>query len=507
MEKLGKILALKLRESLQAVLPIVLIILLLHATVAPMPTGTLMLMIVGGGLLIVGLTLFSLGTDMAMMPMGEHIGSALIRSRNLTLLICSCFIFGFIVTVAEPDLQIMTKQVPSLPDWGLVVGVGAGVGIFLVLAVLRILFRLKLAYMLMVCYAATFLVGLVSSDYLAVAFDASAVTTGPVTVPFLLAMGVGIAATIGGHGTENDNFGFCGLCSIGPILTVLIMGFFYNAQSTGYLFETPSTVGNTAQLLGLFSIGFAHSFREVLMVVVPIVGIFSIYQVTHLRLSRTELVKLGVGLLYLMAGLTIFLTGVNRGFMPAGKFLGATMGALSFNWILVPICLLVGGCVVAAEPAVHVLTRQVEAITSGAISRRMMLLGMAFGVGLALSLSMLRMMLDISIWWIMVPGYLLALALTYCVPDMFVGIGFDSGGVAAGAMSAAFVLPFTIGVCEALGGNIMTDAFGVVGIIAMMPPITVQTMGFVYGLMLKREQRVPHPAAEIGDSGETERTE
>lgn len=491
MEKLKQVLMLKLKESLQAVLPIVIIILLLHATVAPMPTGTLMLMIVGGALLIVGLTLFSLGTDMSMMPMGEHIGSALIRSRKLPLLIFSCFIFGFIVTIAEPDLQIMTKQVPSMPDWGLVIGVGAGVGAFLVIAVLRVLFRLRLANVLMVCYAVTFLVGIASSDYLAVAFDASAVTTGPVTVPFLLSMGIGIAATIGGRGTEDDNFGFCAICSIGPILTVLIMGLFYSAHSTGYLFETPSTVENMTQLIGLFSMGFVHSFRDVLMVVVPIVGIFSIYQFTHLRLSKTELVKLGVGLLYLMAGLTIFLTGVNRGFMPAGKFLGTTMGALSNNWILVPICLFVGGCVVAAEPAVHVLTKQVEEITSGAISKRMMLLGMAFGVGLAMALSMIRMMLDIPIWWVMVPGYLLALALTFCVPDMFVGIGFDSGGVAAGAMSAAFVLPFTIGACEAMGGDIMADAFGVVGIIAMMPPITVQIMGFIYSRMLEKGQRAP----------------
>ena len=498
-----KILLEKFKESVQAALPIGLIILVLHFTLVPMPMGTLALMIVGLVFLILGLALFSLGTEMAMMPMGEHIGSALLQSRNLVLLIFSCFIFGFVVTVAEPDLQVMTKQVPSIPDFALLGGVAAGVGVFLVIAVLRILFRKKLSYMLMAMYAVTFFVALFSADYLAVAFDASAVTTGPVTVPFLLAMGSGIAAVSSGKGSEEDNFGICGICSIGPILAVLILGLFFDSQSTGYEFETPSTVANLAELAVLFGDGFLHSFKEVLMVIFPIVGIFSIYQFTRLKLSKTELVKIGVGLLYLMVGLTIFLTGVNKGFMPAGKYLGEAMGSLDHNWVLVPICLFVGACVVVAEPAVHVLTKQVEEITSGAISRRMLLSSMALGVGLAMSLAMVRMLVGISIWWIMVPGYLIALTLTFFVPSIFVGIGFDSGGVAAGAMSAAFVLPFTIGVCEALGGNIMIDAFGVVGMIAMMPPVTLQLLGVFYNLKLKREERAAAAAEAAAGADES----
>ena len=483
---MGKVLMEKLKESVQAALPIMLIIVLLHFTVAPMPLGTLALMFVGGVLLIVGLTLFSLGTDMAMMPMGEYIGSALMQSRKLMLLVVSCFVFGFIVTIAEPDLQVMTKQVPSMPDWALLGGVAAGVGLLLVLAILRILFRLRLSYLLMVLYATTLLVAFVSPDYLAVAFDASAVTTGPITVPFLLALGIGVASTIGGKGSEDDNFGICAVCSIGPILMVLFMGLFYDPQTTGYELETPAAAGSLGQLIAIFYDGLLHSFGEVLMVIVPIIGIFMLYQVTRLKLSKGQLIKLGVGVLYLMVGLTIFLTGVNRGFLPSGRFLGETMGSLSYNWILVPICLFVGACVVVAEPAVHVLAKEVEGVTSGVISGRMLILGMAVGVGLAMSLSMLRMLLGISVWKIMLPGYLLALALTFRVSPMFVGIGFDSGGVAAGAMSAAFVMPFTIGVCNALGGNIITDAFGTVGMIAMMPPITVQLMGAVYKAKLKK---------------------
>ncbi|GHS93157.1 membrane protein [Synergistales bacterium] len=493
-----KVLLEKLKESLQAVLPIGSIILLLHFTIVPMPLGTVALMIFGMATLIIGLTLFSLGTEMAMMPMGAHIGSALLKSKSLALLMGGCFIFGFIVTVAEPDLQVMSTQVPSVPNFILLAGVAAGVGLFLVVAIMRVLFRLKLAHMLIVMYAFTFALAVFSSDYLAVAFDASAVTTGPITVPFLLALGAGVAGINGGKGSEEDNFGICAVCSVGPILAVLITGLFFDSSSSGFAVETSAAAESFGELLHIFSVGLEHAFLDVLMVIVPIVGMFGIFQLTHLKLSRTELVKIGVGIFYLVIGLTIFLTGVNEGFLPAGRFLGESMGKLTYNWVVIPISLVIGACVVVAEPAVHVLTRQVEEITNGAISKKMLLWGMAAGVGLALGLATTRMLLGISIWWILLPGYLLAVILTFFVPSIFVGIGFDSGGVAAGAMSAAFVLPFTLGVCESVGGNIMIDAFGVVGMISMMPPITIQIVGVLYNLKVRNAKRAQaKPVASI----------
>ncbi|MDR1731122.1 MAG: DUF1538 domain-containing protein [Synergistaceae bacterium] len=484
-----KILVGKLKESLQAVLPVVAIILFVHLTLAPMSKEILTSMLWGMAFLIVGLTLFSLGTDLAMMPMGQHIGSALLQSRNLALLTGGCFIFGFVVTIAEPDLQIMTHQVPSIPDFTLLVSIAAGVAAFLVLAVLRVLFRFRLSYALIVMYAFTFLIALFSADYLAAAFDASAVTTGPVTVPFLLAMGAGLAAVSGGRESADDNFGICAICSIGPILAVLIAGLFFDPQSTRYEVDVPAAVGGAGALATVFALELVHSLRNVGMVIVPIAGIFMIFQITHLKLSRTELVKIGVGLLYLLFGLTLFLAGVNGGFLPAGKYLGETMGAMEHRWILIPLCLAIGACVVVAEPAVHVLTKQVEEITNGAISRRTLLVGMALGVGLAMSMAMIRILTGLSIWWILLPGYLLALTLTFFAPGFFVGIGFDSGGVAAGAMSAAFVLPFTIGVCRGTGENVALAAFGVVGMIAMMPPVTLQLIGVLYRLRLERAER------------------
>ncbi len=494
----------KLKESLQAVLPIGVIVLVLHFTIAPMPAGTLALMLVGAVLLVVGLTLFSLGTDMAMMPMGQHVGSALLHSRKVPLLVVVLFIFGFIVTAAEPDLSVLAGQVTSVDSTVLIVSISAGVGLFLVLAAFRVLLRWKLSRILMICYPLSFLIAIFAGEYLALAFDASAVTTGPITVPFLLAIGAGFAAISSSKDADENNFGICAVCSIGPIIAMLVLGMFHDPASNQYSQSPVPDVHSAGELAGVMGTGLWHTLIEVLWVILPILVIFLIFQVVKLRLSRTELVKIFFGLGYLLVGLTVFLCGVNYGFMPAATFLGAAMGALNYNWVLIPLCVVIGACVVMAEPAVHVLTKQVEEITSGAISRGMMLVGMAGGVGLAMSLAMVRLLLGISIWWILIPGWALALALTFFVPKIFVGIGFDSGGVAAGAMSAAFVLPFTIGVCGALEArDVMQHAFGVVGMIAMMPPITVQVMGVIYKLKLRKSERL-EAEAEALDAAQAE---
>lgn len=487
---LGRTLLEKLVESLRAVVPIGAIVLVLHFTISPMPLGTLMLMVAGMVLLIIGFTLFSIGTEIAMMPMGEHIGSALIRSKSMPVIIICLIVFGIAVTAAEPGLAVLANQVASIPNTQLIIGISVGVGIFLVLATLRILFRWPLGRLLIVMYIITFALAIFMSDYVAVAFDASAITTGPITVPFLLAIGAGFTSIMVGRGSDDDSFGICAVCSVGPILAVLILGMFYNANDTSYTQQTADSAGSFGELISIYWDGLVQTFFEVLVVLVPIVAIFIIFQIVKLKLSRTELVKIFVGLIYLLFGLTIFLAGANYGFMPAAIVLGETMGALDFNWVVIPVCLVVGVCVTLAEPAVHVLTKQVEEVTNGAISRGMMLFGMCLGVGIAMSLAMVRILFNVSIWWVLVPGYIIALALTLFVPKIFIGIGFDSGGIAAGAMSAAFVLPFTTGVCIAAGGNVVTDAFGVVGLIAMMPPIIIQIMGIIYKIKLKRTEQL-----------------
>ena len=485
---MGKKLLEKLLEAGRSVWPICLIVFVLHFTLAPMPLGTLALFISGSLLLIIGIAIFTLGSEMAMMPIGQFIGAGLTRSRKLWLLLGGSFLLGVFVTIAEPDLQVLTKQVPTVPDMTMVVAVAVGVGIFLMLALLRILLKIKLSHMFIILYTLVFIVAaLTAPDYLAVAFDAGGVTTGPITVPFILALGAGVSAVRGGDNAEEDSFGLCALCSIGPILTVLILGLFFKSSSGGYAYETPSSVSGIAELLSLYGNGIKDFFSEVAIALFPVLLIFALFQLFQKKkLPVGQLIKIGIGLLYTVIGLTIFLVGVNIGFMPAGHSLGNNLASLPYNWVLIPISILIGFFVVAAEPAVVVLTRQVEEITSGAISKKMMMFGLSVGVSGALALAMFRIMSGISIWFFLVPGYLIALVLSFFVSDIFTAIAFDSGGVASGSMAAAFLLPFALGACEALGGNVMTDAFGIIAMIAMLPLVSIQVIGLIYKIKLNQ---------------------
>lgn len=482
-----KVLKEKLKESTFSVLPIVVIVLLLHWTIAPLEGWTLAKMGVGVAMLFVGLVLFSIGVELAMLPIGQHVGAALITSRRLWLVLAALFVFGFIVTAAEPDLAVLANQVASIPNLNLVIGISVGVGFFLMVAVLRAVFHWKLGRVLSIAYPIAFIVALFSSDYLAVAIDSAAVTTGPVTVPFLLAIGGGFAASASDRNAEDNNFGISAICSVGPIISVLVLGMFHNAADTHYLPPQDAAVASVSQLFMLFGGAMGHTLGEVLMILLPILAVFLIFQVTRLKLSKSELIKIFFGLLYLLVGLTVFLVGVNKGFMPAATSLGEAIGSLADNWVLMPISMGIGAAVVLAEPTVYVLVNQVARITEDAIPRRLMLAAMTLGVGLAMALSMARILYGISIWWILLPGYGLSLLLTFLTPNIFVGIGFDAGEVVTGAMSAAFVIPFAVGVCSVIPGrNVVVDAFGIAGILTMVPPIIIQTLGLLYRQRMRR---------------------
>lgn len=467
-----------LKESTQSILPICAIVLAFSFV---LPLTTVALFLTGAVLLVIGLSIFTLGSDMAMIPMGEAIGSELTRSKKIGWIAGGGLLIGVVVTIAEPDLQVLTKQVPAVPDEVLVGAVALGAGAFLLLALLRIVFQINLAHLFIISYALVFLVaGIFSPDFLAVAFDSGGVTTGPITVPFILALGMGVSTVLSGKNSEEDSFGLCALCSIGPILAVLFMGIFYDASSSGFAFESPAELDSLSQIPLLYATQFVASLTEVVEVLLPIMTIFILLQILRLRLSRTRLIKIFVGIIYTILGLSVFLTGVNVGFMPVGRFLGGHIAKFSHNWVLIPLSAVLGFFIVAAEPAVHVLNKQVEDITSGAISQRVMQIGLSVGVSLAVCLSMIRIMYQIDIWYFLLPGYAIALLQTRFTPKVFTAIAFDSGGVAAGTMAAAFLLPFGVGVCEALGGNIMTDAFGMIAMIATLPLITIQGIGILF---------------------------
>ena len=471
----------KLREALTAVSPTIGSVLLLSFTIAPIPPSILLLFLFGAVMLIVGMMFFTLGAELAMTPVGERIGTRIAQSRKLGIVLLLCFVLGFVITISEPDLQVLAEQVPSVPNAVLIVAVAAGVGVFLMIAMLRMLFSKTLRMLLIIFYLLIFaLAFFVPDDFISVAFDSGGVTTGPMTVPFIMALGVGFAAVRSDKHAEDDSFGLVALCSIGPILAVLLLGLLYHPENTAYTPSEIPVIRDSVELWKYFATGLPQYIEEIAISLLPIVAFFAVFQIISLKMKGRALLKVVIGILYTYVGLVLFLTGVNVGFMPAGNYLGETIAGLSYRWVLIPIGMVIGYFIVKAEPAVYVLKEQVEEITSGAISGEAMGLSLSLGVAASIGLAMIRVLTGISIFWFILPGYFIALCLSFFVPKIFTAIAFDSGGVASGPMTATFLLPFAMGACQAVGGNIVQDAFGVVAMVAMTPLITIQVMGAIY---------------------------
>ena len=479
----------KFQESIASVLPITIIVLLLCFTVAPIPNNMLVSFLTGAALLIVGMAFFTLGADTAMTPIGTKVGSCITKSKKVWLIVFVSFLLGIIITISEPDLQVLANQVPNIPNAALIGAVALGVGVFLVIAMLRILFGISLNILLIGFYIVVFgLAMLVPKNFWAVAFDSGGVTTGPMTVPFIMALGVGVSAIRSDRHAGNDSFGLVALCSIGPILAVLVLGLMYPSEAAYTPVEIPE-MENSQEMILLFVHGLPHYAKEVAIALAPIVAFFFLFNTFYIKMPKKPLISISVGLIFTYVGLVLFLTGVNVGFMPVGNYIGNLIGSKRFNWILLPIAMLIGYFIVKAEPAVHVLNKQVEDLTAGSIPARAMELSLSIGVATSLGLAMIRVLTGISVMYFLVPGYVLALGLSFFTPKIFTSIAFDSGGVASGPMTATFLLPFAMGACEAIGGpeRIVSDAFGVVAMVAMTPLITIQLLGVEYKFRTRKE--------------------
>ena len=477
-------------ESLCAVLPITGIVMVISVFLVPMQLGTLVMFLVGAVMLILGMGLFQLGAEMAMTPIGEGIGVQLSKTKWVWLLLLIAFVMGAIITISEPDLQVLAEQVPAVPNMALILTVAVGVGLFLAVAVLRIKYRISLSLLLIVLYLA--LIGasmFVPKEFLAVAFDSGGVTTGPMTVPFIMAMGVGLASSRSDKNSASDSFGLVALSSIGPILAVLLLGCFFKPTEAEYSFGQLVEVLTTRDVVWVFANELPKFFGEVAISLLPIMAVFVLFQLITRRYYKRQIKRIIVGMLYTYGGLVLFLAGVNVGFAPVGAFLGSELASLPYNWVLIPIGMLIGYYIVKAEPAIQVLNHQVENVTDGAISVKAMNRCMSIGVAISIGLAMLRILVGIPIYWIIIPGYLIALIMSVLVPKIFVGIAFDSGGVASGPMTSTFLLPLSIGTCNALGGDLMTDAFGVVALVALTPLIAIQIMGLVYKFKTEKLQK------------------
>lgn len=476
----------KLKESVLAVAPITALVLIL-CCFFPIPGWTVFAFIFGAFMLIFGLSFFNLGAESSMMKLGEDIGAFVTKKKNLWFLIGVTVAIGLVITIAEPDLMVLAEQMQTtIPKIQLILFVAIGVGVFLALALLRIVLQINLNVMLFIMYFIVFLLAaFVPSEFISVAFDSGGVTTGPMTVPFILALGIGVAGARGSDSSKDDSFGLVSFCSVGPVIMVLILGLIYRNPNV----DSSSVVLFTT--FNEFSSYFGHQILsmigEIALALLPIIACVFIFEVLFIKQSKKTILKIFIGLLYTYIGLVVFLTGAHIGFMPVANILGSTIGATNIKWILIPLGMLMGFFVVMAEPAVAVLTKQVEELTSGAISKKIMLMAMALGVAISVGLSMSRVIFDYSIWYILIPGYLIAVGLMFFVPKIFTAIAFDSGGVASGPMTATFLLPLASGACMTIYATspdyaikMLTNGFGVVALVAMTPLIVVQIVGLIF---------------------------
>ncbi|MBR5140616.1 MAG: DUF1538 domain-containing protein [Clostridia bacterium] len=461
-------------------------------TVAPLDPGDMFLFLIGSVFLVFGMSIFTMGADMSMLPLGNKIGSQLASSGRIWILALISFVIGIFITISEPDLQILARQVSSIENFILIITVSIGVGIFLTIALLRIVFGVSLQVILMIFYAVALVLAFILPEgFRPLAFDSGGVTTGPMTVPFIMSLGAGVSASRAKKEEGADAFGITALCSIGPIIAVMVLGIVSKINDIPYEYSAPTGILDTKDGFFRYATDFVYYVEEVALALLPIVVFTVLFQLVFRSFSKNQLIRVGVGLLYTFVGLAIFLTGANVGFMPTGNTIGISLAKINGGIWLIPIGMILGYFIVKAEPAVYVLNHQVEEMSAGAVSGKTTGLGLSVGVAAAIGLSALRIVTNIPIMYILVPGYVIAFILTFLVPKVFVGIAFDSGGVASGTMMSGFVLPLCVGACYSLNGEayVMTDAFGCVAFVAMAPIIAIQVCGLLYSIKTKRRKR------------------
>ncbi|MBQ7253149.1 MAG: DUF1538 domain-containing protein [Bacteroidales bacterium] len=472
----------KLKESLTSVLPVSILVFVLSLTPWVDISPRELAVFEGAALLlIVGIGLFNLGADTAMTPMGQYVGEGLTKSKRLGILLVVGFFMGLLITVAEPDLSVLAGQVATVMNSTvLIVSVGVGVGLFLMLGVFKILFHsdltsiLLFSYLLLFCLA-SLLISNGNGSFLGLSFDSGGVTTGPITVPFIMALGVGIALSVGGRNASENSFGLIALCSVGPVVAVLVLSILAKGDIA---YNVPDYSMDTILSVGLLEI-FKEQMAEVGKSLVLVVAFFFILQFTVLKLPKSKIIQIVIGIIYAFLGLVLFLAAVSMAFMPIGYKIGSQMAAYS-PVLLIVLAFVIGMVVVLAEPAVHVLNAQVEEITAGQVSKKQMMIALSIGVGVSIGLSVIRVYYGFSLLYYLVPGYLISLGLSLLVPKLYTAIAFDSGGVASGPLTSSFILPLVIGACVSLQGEsaVLDFAFGVVAMVAMTPLITIQSLGF-----------------------------
>lgn len=483
----------KFYEVLQSVIPTYIIVLLIYLFVIDIPLSILLSYTIGTIVVLLGLTIFLTGVDIGISPIGKHMGKGIAKSNKLSIVIIAGFVLGFLIAASEPSVIVLGEQLEMISNgvidgFGIVMVVSVGLAIMIVLGLIRIVYNWNLKLILTISYLFIFAMAIFTTDeFISIAFDASGATTGAITVPFILALSSGVAELKrNAKSSSEDSFGLVAIASAGAIMAVMIQNFVRPAGDlTGSL---DIQIASDVNIFSRYANVFLTQAVEVFITLVPIVLLFWIFQKKRLTIGKSQLSRIYKGCVYVYVGLVLFMTGVNAGFMDMGSVVGYTLGSDGMYVQLSIIGLILGVVTILAEPAVNVLTHQIEAVTSGAIHRRPVLVSLCIGVGLAIFLAILRMTIPgLELWHMLLPGYIIALGLQFIVPNVFVGMAFDAGGVATGPLTATFILAFVQGAAEAIPtASVLQEGFGMIALVALMPILTLQLLGFIYQMKRKR---------------------
>ena len=479
----------KLKEVVTAVAPVVAIVVALGLTIAPIPLTLMLQFILGTLAIVLGLSILLFGIELGIMPFGDRMGESFIKSNKIIFVIIIGFVLGFLVNVAEPDLQVVASQVSTVMGgyinmFAILIAVSLGTGVMLAVGIARIVLNIPIKYVFVIMYGVVFVLALFSSaDMLAIGFDTSGATTGALSVPLVLAISAGVSAMkLDSMSSEADSFGLVGIMSIGAPIGILILNQFVKTDNIVGTLEILET--NTDSFFGPFIVETPKIAFDALIALLPMVILLVMFQKIDFRMGTKAFRRMGMGFAYTYIGLVVFLIGVHAGFMKVGSIIGYQLASFDNKAVLVGIGFILGMLIILSEPAVYILTHQIEEVTSGYIKRRTVLLSLSIGVALAVSMAMLRIIVPgIQLWHYLLPGFLISLILMFFTPPLFVGIAFDSGGVASGPMTATFILAFAQGASDAIEhSNLLTDSFGVISMVAMTPLLALQILGLIYKL-------------------------
>lgn len=475
-----------LRDAFCSIIPIIFVVCILSLFM-PIPFSLFIAFLFSSILLIFGTALFTFGSDISMMIIGERIGSKLVKSKRIGIILLVSFIIGTIVTIAEPDLRVFVEQIISMPSIVMTLVISIGVGISLLLSSLRSIFNWSLNKMLFIGYmVCLLLMFLVAEEFVPVAFDSGGVTTGTISIPFIMTLGLGFTANRVDKGAREAGLGLVSLCSVGPIIMVLLLGLFYKGNGT---YEVEEFIRTNINFFD-YSNQFWISIKDVLLSISPIIIVFIIFQLITKDVDKWDLHKIVFGLLITIVGLVLFFTATNVGFMDMGYYLGQNISNADYKYLLIPFSMIIAYFIAIAEPAVMVLNEQIEELTEGGISKKTLNIAIALGVSVATGLSIIRIFTNTSFFYYFIPAQILSLVLMFFTPKIFTAIAFDAGGAAGGALTSAFLLPISIGICLSTGTNVMTGAFGISAFISLAPLITIQLIGILYKYKDKRIKRI-----------------